>query len=226
MIFANRGDAGFRLVKKLQKYKEKNLVVLALPRGGVPVGFEVAKELRSPLKILVVRKIGAPFNPEFAIGAIAPEGIKVLDKDTIDYLGLSKKFIEKIETKERIELERKQKEYTGELGIPDVKNKTVILIDDGLATGMTALAAITAILNKNPKKLIAAFPVGAQESVEKLKTKLRTQDEVICLYIPEEFLAVGEWYSHFSQVSDKEVKEMLKENQEILAKKIPQDLQS
>jgi predicted phosphoribosyltransferase len=221
MIFANRSDAGFRLAEELLKFKENNLTVLALPRGGVPVGFEVAKKLEVFLEILTVRKIGAPFNPEFAIGAIAPGGIKVLNKDTIDYLGLSKKFINEVEAKARIELKRQQKEYTGKVGIPDIKNKIVILVDDGLATGMSILAAVKAILSENPKKIIAAFPVGALKSVEKLKTKLRVQDKVVCLYIPKEFSAVGEWYLHFSQVSDKEVKELIEENKKIMAKKIP-----
>jgi len=201
MIFENRADAGRKLAEKLSGYKTENSVIFALPRGGIPVGREIAKKLKSPLKILVVRKLGAPLNPEFAIGAIAPGKIRILDQETIDYLKISAEEIAEIEGKERQELKRRVKKYHSRNCLQNIKNKTVILVDDGIATGMTMKAAVTAVLVKNPKKLIITVPVCAREAAEELKN---LADGFVCLSTPENFSAVGEWYQNFPQLTDEE----------------------
>lgn len=211
MIFRDRFDAGKKLAQKLLENQISNALVLALPRGGVPIGLEVAKALNAPLDVLVVRKLGSPFNPEFGIGAVAPENVIVLDQNSIDYLGISSEEIKKIILKEQQEMERRIKLYRGEQPVPEVKGKTVVLVDDGLATGVTARAAIKAILRHNPQKLIVAMPVCALDAVEGIKTLIRPQDEIICLSTPYDFAAVGSWYQNFEQLSDQEVIEMLEQ---------------
>lgn len=214
MIFKDRTDAGIRLAQKLIIQKNENPLVLALPRGGVPIGFEIAKKLNAPLDVLIVRKLGSPSNPEFGIGAIAPENVIVLDSDVIEYLGLSKQEIAKIEKAERRELSRRTLLYRGSISLPDIKDKTVILVDDGLATGVTARAAIRSVLKLHPKRLIVAIPVCAFDSCESIKAVVRPmKDEVICLTAPFDLSAVGYWYSNFEQVSDSEVVRLLKESQ-------------
>ncbi len=213
MMFDNRVDAGKKLAKRLDKFKSHNLIVLALPRGGVPIGFQVAKKLHAPLDVLVVRKLGAPSNPEYGIGAIA-DGVKVLEKEAVKTLNLSDEDIKKVELKEREELYRRIKEYRGTDAPLKLSDKEVILVDDGLATGVTARAAILAILQKNPKKLIVAMPVCALDSVEGIRSTLRPiKDEIICLSTPDDFSAVGLWYKTFDQVSDLEVVNLLKKSQ-------------
>lgn len=219
MLFTNRVDAGKKLAEKLVGLKPQNLVVLALPRGGVPIGYEIAKKLNAPLDVLVVRKLGAPLNPEFGIGAIAPENVKVLDQTAIEYLGISQHDIKKIENKERKELNRRIKEYRGTVSLPDIKDKTVILVDDGLATGVTARAAIKAILKQDPQKLVIAIPVCAFDALEGIRSLVRPLiDEVICLSAPYDLSAVGFWYKSFDQVSDLEVVNLLRNNKNSLAK--------
>lgn len=206
MIFRDRIDAGQKLAQKLEVYKKENPVVLALPRGGVPIGFEIAKKLNAPLDVLVARKLGAPLNPEFGIGAIAEGSTEVLDQEIIDYLGLTKEEISQVEKVEQKELARRVKKYRGKSSLPKVTGKTVILVDDGLATGVTAKAAIKAILKRNPKKLIVAIPVCAADATDSLRSLVRPfVDEVVCLATPLDFAAVGLWYQNFGQVSDEEV---------------------
>ena len=215
MLFEDRVDAGKKLAKKLVKYASKNCLVLALPRGGVSVGFQVAKRLRVPLDVLVVRKLGAPSNPEFGIGAIA-SGVKILDEEAIHNLGLSEDDITKIESKERAELNRRIREYRGTDLPLNVQGKTVILVDDGLATGITAKAAIEAVKKQDPQKLIVAMPVCALESMAGIRLMLRPrQDDLVCLSTPRDFSAVGLWYKTFNQVSDEEVVNLLRESQKI-----------
>lgn len=212
MLFKDRNDAGKKLAKKLSKFKEQNLIVLSLPRGGVPIGWQIAKKLHAPLDVLVVRKLGAPSNPEFGIGAIA-DGVRVLDEIAVKNLKLSRQDINNIESKERVELNRRIKEYRGSDSAINVKDKTVILVDDGLATGVTARAAVLAILQKKPQKLIVAMPVCALDSVEGIRSLLRPmKDQLICLSTPDDFSAVGLWYKNFSQVSDLEVIDLLKQS--------------
>lgn len=213
MIFENRVDAGKKLTEKLLEYKKQNPIVLALPRGGVPIGFEIAKRLKAPLDVLVVRKLGAPFNPEFGIGAIAPGDIRILDQTAIEHLGMSQDQVDQIEREEREELNRRIKKYRGSDSMPDIKDKTVILVDDGLATGVTARAAIKAVLGQHPKKLIVAIPVCALDSATGIRSIVRPmQDEVICLSTLYDFSAVGLCYKHFDQVGDAEVINLLKQS--------------
>lgn len=218
MLFKDRVDAGKKLAEKLIGLKPQNLIVLALPRGGVPIGYEIAKKLNAPLDVLVVRKLGLPLNPEFGIGAIAPENVKVLDQTAIEYLGISQHEIKKIENKEKKELNRRIKEYRGMDPLPYVKGKTVILVDDGLATGVSARVAIKSVLKQKPQKLIIAIPVCAFDALEGIRSLVRPlKDEVICLSAPYDFSAVGFWYKSFSQVSDLEVVNMLRNNKISLA---------
>lgn len=218
MLFEDRVDAGKKLSKKLIKFKSGNLIILALPRGGVPIGFQIAKNLHAPLDVLVVRKLGAPSNPEFGIGAIA-DGVRILDEIAVKNLKLSPQDINNIEIKERAELNRRIKEYRGTDVPVDVKGKTVILVDDGLATGVTARAAIQTILQKKPQKLIVAMPVCALDSVEGIRSLLRPmKDQIICLSTPYDFSAVGLWYKTFGQVSDLQVIDLLKQSQKFAKK--------
>lgn len=218
MLFEDRVDAGRKLAEKLILYKDQKSIVLALPRGGVPIGYEIAKILNVPLDVLVVRKLGAPFNPEFGIGAIAP-GVKILDQTTIEHLGISEGEIKQIEKSERKELNRRLKEYRGFDFLPDINGKTVILVDDGLATGVTARAAIKSVLLEIPRKLIVAIPVCSIDAIEGIRSIVRPlKDEVICLTTPFDFSAVGHWYKSFDEVSDLEVVNLLKRSQKDLDK--------
>lgn len=211
MIFQNRTAAGKKLAEKLLNFKASKPLVLALPRGGVPVGFEIAKRLKTPLDILAVRKLGAPGNSEFGIGAIAPGNIKILDEDSIEHLGITPSQIDKIAAVEKVELKRRLKLYRGSTSAPNLKDQTIILVDDGLATGVTARAAIQSVLLQNPKKLILAVPVCAHDTAESLLRMLRpTIDELLCLSLPYELRSVGAWYKDFSAVSDDEVIDLLK----------------
>lgn len=219
VLFVDRFDAGRKLAEKLGWLKVQDVIVLALPRGGVPVGYEIAKRLGAPLDVLVVRKLGAPKNSEFGIGAIAPENVRVLDETAIKALGVSAKEIEKVESAERNELGRRLRLYRGKASSPDLSVKTVILVDDGLATGVTAEAAIKYVLKYNPEKLVIAIPVCALDSVHRIQDMLRAKDETVCLSTPHDFGAVGLWYRDFGQVTDEEVVSLLQENKSRLAEK-------
>lgn len=217
MIFPDRSQAGRRLAHSLQHYADDEGIVLALPRGGVPIGLEVAKALKFALDVLVVRKLGAPFNPEFGIGAIAPEGVRILDDAVIQSLRLHKDDIASIEKKERAELGRRVHVYRGNNSFPEVRDKTVIVVDDGAATGVTARAAVKAVLEKKPRKLIIAFPVCSSDAIEGLQLLIRRRvDKVMCLTTPWELGAVGAWYDNFNPVSDEEVIRLLKQAKKIV----------
>lgn len=207
MVFENRKEAGKKLGSELLKYRQEDPYVLAMPRGGVPIGYEVAEILQAPLDVVVVRKIGLSSNPEFGIGAIAEGGVQVLDTTTIKVLGIDEEEIKSTIQMEKEELGRRVKIYRGGNFLPDLTNKTAILVDDGIATGITAKAAIEAIRKLNPGKLFLAMPVCALDTVDGLK---KLADKVICLAIPFEFVAVGSWYKNFTQVSDEEVVGLLK----------------
>lgn len=223
MIYQDRVDAGKKLAERLIEYKNQNPIVLALPRGGVPIGYEIAKRLNAPLDVLVVRKLGAPSNPEFGIGAIAPGNVRVLDQTAIENLGISEADIKQVENKERAELNRRIKKYRGLYSIPDIKDKTVILVDDGLATGVTARAAVKAVLEQHPDRLIVAMPVCALDAVEGIRLIIRPmKDNIICLYTPYDFAAVGLWYQNFSQVSDEEIIKLLQKSKKPPKKDNPQ----
>ena len=213
MIFKNRIEAGQRLAKDLAKYKgQPDLVVLALPRGGVPVGYEVARELDALLDVLIVRKLGVPGHEEMAMGAIASGGNRIMNEDIVRRMQISDDAIERITEKERKELKRRQDLY--QPGEPiDIEGKTVILVDDGLATGATMTAAVTAVKDQNPAKIVVAVPVASSSTCKMLKSSV---DEIVCSETPEPFYAVGTWYQSFPQTSDQEVRELMERANETL----------
>lgn len=216
-LFYDRQDAGEQLAKSLINYKnDPNTLILALPRGGVPVAYPVAKALQLPLDVFVVRKLGVPFNPELAMGAIASNEVEYLNHELIAELGISQHDIDKVIRKERAELERREQQYRQGLQFPSIKGKTIIIIDDGIATGATIHAGILALKKLSPKKIIVAVPVAPNDSLEKLETIV---DEIICLHSPAIFYGVGMFYQNFSQTTDDEVYQLLRA-QNHLSKKI------
>jgi putative phosphoribosyl transferase len=209
LIFANRREAGAALVAELNQYRGRSdVVVLALPRGGVPVGYEVARALDTPLDVFVVRKLGAPGHRELAMGAIASGGVRVLNRDVIAWYGISPAAIEAIAREELAELERRERAYRENRSPVEVGGRTVLLIDDGLATGSTMKAAVQAVRQLGPARLVVAVPVGAPQTCNELQ---ELADEVVCARTPEDFAAVGQWYADFSQTEDAEVRELLRE---------------
>jgi putative phosphoribosyl transferase len=205
--FANRRQAGKELATQLANFANGSFVlVLARPRGGVPVAFEVARALRAPLDVFLVRKLGVPGHEELAMGAIATGGVRVLNEEVTNHIQISSSAIDEVATREEQELKRRERLYRGDRPPPSVQGRTVILIDDGLATGSTMRAAATALRNMQPSKIIVAVPVAAAETCADLRSEV---DEVICGATPEPFMAVGAWYSDFEQTSDQEVRQLL-----------------
>jgi len=205
--FRDRTEAGRLLAERLRGYAGRDdVVVLALPRGGVPVAYEVAKELGAPLAVFVVRKLGVPGYKELAMGAIASGGVVVLDEGLVRRLGISRTQLEEAIAREAQELERRENAYDGRRGPPKLEGKTVILVDDGLATGSTMRAAAMAVRELNPARLVVAVPVAAAETCDDFRNVV---DEVVCDVTPRPFHAVGLWYENFSQTSDDEVRELL-----------------
>jgi len=216
-MFEDRRDAGQQLAEQLIKYKD-HPIVLALPRGGVTVGFEIAKMLHEPLDVIVARKLGAPHNPELGIGAIAEDDNIVLDEPTVAVLGITEEQIQSIKESELEEMKRRIDLYRNGKPLPKLTNRTVILVDDGLATGVTALAAIEAIKKQKPKQLIFAVPVCAYETAETIRTKV---DDFVCIQCPYDLQAIGLYYRNFQQVTDEEVIELLKQSKQTLLKGKP-----
>ena len=213
MIFRDRSDAGKYLAEKLQKYKGRaDVLVLALPRGGVPVGYEVAKELDVPLDIFLVRKLGVPGHEELALGAIATGGVRVLNDEVVHYLHIRPQLIDAIAARELKELRRREVAYRGSRPEPDVKGKTVILVDDGLATGSTIRAAVQALRQQQPARLVVAVPVAAPQTCDE---DVVGADEIVCAVTPEAFLGVGQWYLDFSQTTDEEVRDLLEQEEHV-----------
>jgi putative phosphoribosyl transferase len=205
--FRDRHDAGRRLATELRAYaKQPDVLVLALPRGGVPVGYEVASALGVPLDVFIVRKLGLPWHEELAMGAIASGGVRVLDEDMIRVARVSAADLERVTAAEQAELERREKQYRGDRPFPDLQGKTVILVDDGLATGSTMRAAVQALRQEGPARIIVAVPVAAPETCDAFR---EIADDIICAETPEPFRAVGLWYEDFSQTTDEEVHELL-----------------
>lgn len=204
--FANRREAGRRLAEVLGDRAPENPVVLGLPRGGVPVAAEVAARLGAPLDVFLVRKLGVPGHPELAMGAIAEGGVMVVSQAILADLGIPRSALDQVAARERLELERRDVQYRGGRERPSVRDKVVILIDDGLATGATMEAAVMALREHHPARIVVATPVGARESCERLG---RVADEVVCALIPTSFMAVGQWYQDFGQTSDDEVKALV-----------------
>jgi putative phosphoribosyl transferase len=205
--FRNREQAGQILSERLKHYANRSdVVVLALPRGGVPVGVEVAAALRAPLDVFVVRKLGAPQQPELAMGAIASGGVRVLNDEVVHVLNLSNEAIERVAEVERRELERRERLYRDNRRFPDLTDQVVILIDDGLATGSTMRAAARAVRQHRPGRIVVAVPAAAAETCEELTHEV---DEIVCVITPEAFRAVGLWYEEFPQTTDEEVRDLL-----------------
>jgi len=215
MIFADRREAGRFLASKLTEYADRpNVLVLGLPRGGVPVAYEVAKALHAPLDVFLVRKLGLPGREELAMGAIASGGVLVLNEDLVRGLGITKDVLESVIAAEQKELERREQMYRGDRPPPDVRGRTVILVDDGLATGSSMRAAVAALRQQGPARIIVAVPIGAPETCSEFE---READDVICAVTPQPFHAVGLWYRDFSQTTDEEVHELLERAAEELA---------
>ena len=204
--FEDRRDAGLRLGERLLGYRDERPVVFALPRGGVPVGYEVAHALGAPLDVLVARKLGAPDQPEFGIGAVAPGGVRVLNADVVRRLGIPEAYVERITHQETAEVERRLKHFRGERPEPGMRDRTAILVDDGLATGVTARAAIKALRLRETRRVVLAVPVCAAQTARLISSKT---DELVCLECPPDLGAIGFWYRDFSQVPDEEVIELL-----------------
>ena len=213
--FRDRRDAGRILAQKLLAYANRSdLIVLALPRGGVPVAYEVAGELNAPLDIFIVRKLGLPGHEELAIGAIASGGVRVLNHDIIRALNIPKEMINIVAERELQELQRREHNYRGDRPAPEVRDRTVILIDDGLATGASMRAAVVGLRTQHPARIVVAVPAAAQETCEAFEFEV---DEIVCAITPEPFYGVGRWYEDFSQTTDEEVRTFLQEaNQQLL----------
>jgi putative phosphoribosyl transferase len=209
MLFKDRADAGRKLAQELPGYGGRtDVIVLGLPRGGVPVAFEVAKALKAPLDIFLVRKLGAPGQKELAMGAIAPGGVRVLNHNVVQALNISDEIIETIAAEEQQELERREQAYRGDRPKPDVRGRTLILVDDGLATGASMRAAVIALRGQEPARIIVAVPTAAPETCEALKGEV---DEIVCVATPRPFLGIGASYEEFSQMTDEEVRELLEQ---------------
>lgn len=204
--FEDREDAGRRLAARLERYRDEQPVVFALPRGGVPVGYEISRALGAPLDVFVSRKLGAPGQPEFGIGAVAPGGVRVLNGDVVERLGIPEDYLEMVTRKEMAEVERRLEHFRGGRSEPEVRGRTVILVDDGLATGVTARAAVEALKRLEPRRLVLAAPVCAAQTAELLGPEV---DDLVCLESPADLGAIGFWYRDFSQTSDGEVIELL-----------------
>ncbi len=210
MQFQDRADAGRFLARQLVRLTERpDVIVLALPRGGVPVGYEVARALRVPLDVWVVRKLGLPQQPELAMGAIASGGTRVLNRSVLEAIGPdAREIFERVAERELAELQQRELKYRGARPSPELRNRIVILVDDGLATGSTMRAAAQAVRQHGPAKLIIAVPVAAESSCAELETEA---DEIICASTPEPFFGVGQFYEDFSQTTDEEVRRCLEE---------------
>jgi predicted phosphoribosyltransferase len=207
MLFHDRFDAGRQLAAELPDYADRpDVLVLALPRGGVPVAFEVARALHAPLDVFLVRKLGVPGRKELAMGAIASGGVRVLNEDLVEGLGVPEDVLDAVTAQERAELERRERAYREGRPPPAVRGRTVILVDDGLATGSTMRAAVHALRAQGPARIVVAVPVGAPETCAEFQDEA---DEAVCARTPDPFYAVGLWYSDFTQTTDEEVRDLL-----------------
>jgi putative phosphoribosyl transferase len=205
--FRDRPQAGQLLSKKLAGYANReDVIVLALPRGGVPVAREIARSLRTPLDVFLVRKLGVPGQEELAMGAIASGGVRILNQDIVQAMAIPTHVIDSVTATEVQELARRERLYRGDRPAPDVMSRTVILVDDGLATGATMRAAVAALRRMKPKRIVIAVPIAAVPTRQEFA---REVDEIVCLHTPEPFFSVGFWYDDFSQTTDEDIREML-----------------
>lgn len=206
-LFRDRSEAGKRLAALLPPLDSvSRVVVLGLPRGGVPVALELARALRCPLDIFLVRKLGAPTQPELALGAIATGGVHVVNQDLIDFLGVDAATVDSLVVRERAELERRERDYRGDHERVDLCDATVIMVDDGLATGASMRAGLTALRDAGPARVIAAIPVAPPETLAAIR---RMVDQIVCIATPDPFYSVGAWYARFEQVTDEQVRACL-----------------
>lgn len=206
-MFRNRIDAGQKLASRLQAYRSQpDVLVLSLPRGGVPIGCEIAKTLRLPVDVFVVRKLGVPWNPELAMGAVATGGVRVLEDETVQMLAIPNEDIAKVAAEEEREVERRERAYGGSHIALPVAGKSVILVDDGIATGSTMRAGVAALRKLKPARIVVAVPVAPKATCAMLR---KVADEVICLIEAEDFFAIGDWYEDFSQLTDADVQNLL-----------------
>jgi putative phosphoribosyl transferase len=216
VIFRDRTDAGKQLAARLAKYANRSdVLVLALPRGGVPVAYEVAKQIGAPLDVFLVRKLGVPGYEELAMGAIASGGVRVINEEVVRQLDIPGELMDAVAAEEQRELERRERAYRDDRPPPDVKGRTVILIDDGLATGSTMRAAAAALRKQGPARIVIAVPVAAAQTCDEFREEV---DEILCAVTPEPFRGVGLWYQDFSQTTDEEVRELLEK-----ARKLPKE---
>jgi putative phosphoribosyl transferase len=213
-FFTDRVDAGKRLASALSNFSGKKGIVLAIPRGGVPVGFEIAKTLKTPLDVIIPRKIGAPDNPELAIGAVAEDGTAILDDNLVKYLGVSREYIKEEIERQKQEIRRRLEIYRQDASYPNLKGFDVIVVDDGIATGSTMKAALASVKNRGAASITVAIPVGPPSTIEELE---KIADRVVCLYTPEYFQAIGQFYNDFGQTADEEVIKLLQESKQKLA---------
>ncbi len=206
-LFRDRREAGRLLAAKLTAYANRpDVIVLALPRGGVPVAYEVARALGAPLDVFVVRKLGVPGSEELAMGAVATGGVRVLNDQLVNRLGIPDHLIDAVAVREGQELARRERLYRGGRPLLDVRDRTVILVDDGLATGATMHAAIAVLRQLHPARIVVAVPTASPETCEEMRAEV---DDVICAITPEPFQAVGRWYQDFAQTTDEEVQDLL-----------------
>ncbi len=206
--YCDRRDAGRFLAERLAGYASRpDVLVLALPRGGVPVAYEVALALGAPLDVFLVRKLGVPGHEELAMGALATGGVRLINANVVNDLGISPEVLDRVTATERAELERREREYRGNRPAPEVRGRTVLLVDDGLATGASMRAAVAALRQRQPARIVVAVPVAARSTCEKFQKEV---DEIVCAWMPDPFHAVGLWYMDFSQTTDDEVRDLLR----------------
>jgi putative phosphoribosyl transferase len=206
-LFSDRVEAGKRLASALAIFASKDAIVLAIPRGGVVVGFEVAQALGIPLDVIIPRKIGAPDNPELAIGAVTEDGTIVLNNRLVSYLKVPENYIKEESERQRLEIERRLKTYRANAPYPSLKNREVIIVDDGIATGATMRATLASVRKRGAKTVVMAIPVGPPSTIKELE---KNADRIVCLYTPESFYAIGQFYENFTQTTDEEVIRLLK----------------
>ncbi|HDN62446.1 MAG TPA: phosphoribosyltransferase [Candidatus Bathyarchaeota archaeon] len=214
-MFSDRKEAGEILAEKLEKLRLENPVVLAIPRGGVVVGYEVARKLKAPLDVIVPRKLGAPGNPELAIGAVAEDGTIILDSSLIDYLEVDEEYIKKEKERQVKEIKRRLNVYRGRFSRLEIERRDVVIVDDGIATGATIRAAIASVRKRKPASLTLAVPVAPPSTIEKLREEV---DRIVCVSTPEPFFAIGRFYKDFRQTTDEEVIRLLEKNRREVAK--------
>ena len=214
-MFSDRKEAGEILAEKLEKLRLENPVVLAIPRGGVVVGYEVARKLKAPLDVIVPRKLGAPGNPELAIGAVAEDGAIILDSSLIDYLEVDEGYIKKEKERQVKEIKRRLNVYRGRFSRLEIERRDVVIVDDGIATGATIRAAIASVRKRKPASLTLAVPVAPPSTIEKLREEV---DRIVCVSTPEPFFAIGRFYTDFRQTTDEEVIRLLEKNRREVAK--------